>query len=64
MYCERKQKGEGIIIHFSKEISLPSELHKVVDNMNNEFEICIMKIPEQYSWEYKKFKRNNKESIY
>tara|TARA_X000000368_G_scaffold128971_1_gene101414 strand:- start:332 stop:781 length:450 start_codon:yes stop_codon:yes gene_type:complete len=64
MYCERKQKGEGFVIHFSKEISLPSELQKGVDKMNNEFEKCIMKIPEQYSWEYKKFKRNNKESIY
>ena len=64
MYCERKQKGEGFIVHFSKEISLPPELQKGVDKMNNEFEKCIMKIPEQYSWEYKKFKRNNKESIY
>jgi len=64
MYCERKQKGEGFVIHFSNEISLPSELQKGVDKMNNEFEKCIMKIPEQYSWEYKKFKRNNKESIY
>jgi lauroyl/myristoyl acyltransferase len=64
MYCERKKKGEGFIIHFSKEINLSSELQEGVDKMNNEFEKCIMKIPEQYSWEYKKFKRNNKESIY
>ena len=35
---ERKQKGEGFVIHFSKEISLPSELQKGVDKMNNEFE--------------------------
>ena len=47
-----------------EEINLSSELQEGVDKMNNEFEKCIMKIPEQYSWEYKKFKRNNKESIY
>jgi lauroyl/myristoyl acyltransferase len=32
--------------------------------MNIEFENCIMKAPEQYSWEYKKFKRTNLNSQY
>jgi len=32
--------------------------------MNYEFEKCIMEIPGQYAWEYKKFKRNGPQSIY
>ena len=37
---------------------------KRVDRMNNEFEECIIRIPEQYSWEYKKFKRSIHKTIY
>ena len=32
--------------------------------MNNEFEKFIMKLPGQYAWEYKKFKRTKKVSMY
>jgi len=35
-----------------------------VDKMNYEFEKCIMNIPGQYSWEYKKFKRTGSGHIY
>ena len=35
-----------------------------VDKMNNEFEKCIMQLPGQYSWEYKKFKRSVNKTIY
>jgi len=64
MYCERKEKGKGFIIHFDSKIDLSSNIQDGVDKMNNEFEKCIMKLPGQYSWEYKKFKRTELDSIY
>ena len=64
MYCERKEKGEGFIIHFQNKIDFSSDDKEGVDRMNNEFEKCIMKLPGQYSWEYKKFKRTKKNNIY
>jgi KDO2-lipid IV(A) lauroyltransferase len=64
MYCERKEKGKGFVIHFDSKIDLSSNIQDGVDKMNNEFEKCIMKLPGQYSWEYKKFKRTGLDSIY
>ena len=64
MYCERKEKGKGFVIHFDSKIDLSSNIQEGVDKMNNEFEKCIMKLPGQYSWEYKKFKRTGLDSIY
>ena len=64
MYCERKENGKGFVIHFDSKIDLSSNIQDGVDKMNNEFEKCIMKLPGQYSWEYKKFKRTELESIY
>ena len=64
MYCERKEKGEGFIIHFHNKIDFSSDDKEGADKMNNEFEKCIMKLPGQYAWEYKKFKRTKKVSIY
>ena len=64
MYCERKENGRGFIIHFDSKIDLSSDIQEGVDKMNNEFEKCIMKLPGQYSWEYKKFKRTELDSIY
>ncbi len=64
MYCERKENGEGFVIHFDSKIDLSFNIQDGVDKMNNEFEKCIMKLPGQYSWEYKKFKRTELDSIY
>ena len=64
MYCERKKNGRGFVIHFDSKIDLSSDIQEGVDKMNNEFEKCIMKLPGQYSWEYKKFKRTELDSIY
>ena len=64
MYCERKENGKGFVIHFDNKIDLSSNIQDGVDKMNNEFEKCIMKLPGQYSWEYKKFKRTKLDSIY
>ena len=64
VYCERRKKAQGFNIYFSNEIDLSHDVQEGVDRMNNEFEECIMTIPEQYSWEYKKFKRSVNKTIY
>ena len=64
VYCERRKKAQGFNIYFSNEIDLSHDVQEGVDRMNNEFEECIMSIPEQYSWEYKKFKRSTHKTIY
>ena len=64
VYCERRKKAQGFNIYFSDEIDLSHDVQEGVDRMNNEFEECIMTIPEQYSWEYKKFKRSVNKTIY
>ena len=64
VYCERRKKAQGFNIYFSDELDLSHDVQEGVDRMNNEFEECIMTIPEQYSWEYKKFKRSVNKTIY
>ena len=64
VYCERRKKAQGFNIYFSNEIDLSQDVQEGVDRMNNEFEECIISIPEQYSWEYKKFKRSTHKTIY
>ena len=64
VYCERRKKAQGFNIYFSNEIDLSHDVQEGVDRMNNEFEECIISIPEQYSWEYKKFKRSIHKTIY
>tara|TARA_B100001250_G_scaffold342100_1_gene310294 strand:- start:617 stop:1492 length:876 start_codon:yes stop_codon:yes gene_type:complete len=58
--CIRK-KGGLFKILFSNELKDFSKLssQEGVDIMNKELENCIMKAPEQYAWEYKKFKHSN-----
>ena len=64
MYCERKSNASGFVIHFQESIDLKQGTQEGVDRMNIEFEKCIMELPGQYSWEYKKFKRTSLQSIY
>ena len=64
MYCERKRNASGFIIHFQESMDLKQGTQEGVDRMNIEFEKCIMELPGQYSWEYKKFKRTSLKSIY
>ena len=64
MYCERKRNASGFVIHFQESIDLKQGTQEGVDRMNIEFEKCIMELPEQYSWEYKKFKRSRLKAIY
>ena len=35
-----------------------------VDIMNKELEKCIMSAPEQYAWEYKKYKHSTQDDPY
>ena len=64
MYCERKRNASGFVIHFQESIDLKQGTQEGVDRMNIEFEKCIMELPGQYAWEYKKFKRTSLQSIY
>ena len=59
MFCIRKKDGV-FEINFSDELQNFSTLNAQdgVDTMNKELEKCIMKAPEQYAWEYKKFKHS------
>ena len=57
-----RQRGRNIFkIVFSKPIPnmevLPTK--DSINLMNRELEKCIMKAPEQYAWEYKRFKHSN-----
>ena len=64
--CLRQNRGQGFKITFSKKISQLNELgvQDGVNLMNRELEKCIMKAPEQYAWEYKRFKHSTFESPY
>ena len=64
MYCERKKNASGFVIHFKESIDLKQGTREGIDRMNIEFEKCIMELPGQYAWEYKKFKRTSLQSIY
>ena len=43
---------------------MPPTTKEGVDTMNKELEKCIMLAPEQYAWEYKKYRRAGNENIY
>jgi len=64
--CLRQNRGQGFKITFSKKISQLNDLgvQDGVNLMNRELEKCIMKAPEQYAWEYKRFKHSTFESPY
>ena len=64
--CLRRSRGQGFKIIFSKKINKLNDLdvQEGVNLMNRELEKCIMKAPEQYAWEYKRFKHSTFESPY
>ncbi|HIK72484.1 MAG TPA: hypothetical protein EYF97_04350 [Gammaproteobacteria bacterium] len=65
IFCTRVSDGKGFKIKFSKEIAgMDLDLQSSVDRMNEELEKCIMNSPEQYSWEYKRYKHSSIEGIY
>ena len=64
--CLRQDRGQGFRIIFSERINKLNDLdvQDGVNLMNRELEKCIMKAPEQYAWEYKRFKHSTFESPY
>jgi len=64
MVCIREAKGNGFKLIFSSQLEMPPTIKEGVDTMNKELEKCIMLAPEQYAWEYKKYKRAGNEDLY
>ena len=64
--CIRLKKGKGYKVIFSERIEKLNTLgvSEGVNLMNTELEECIMKAPEQYAWEYKRFKHSNFKNPY
>ena len=63
--CIRKGNGKFQMI-YSEELKDFSRLSQQegVDIMNKELEKCIMSAPEQYAWEYKKYKHSTQDDPY
>jgi KDO2-lipid IV(A) lauroyltransferase len=65
VYCLRKPCGKGFEVIYSHEIEgMDLDMQSSVDRMNEELEKCIMKAPEQYAWEYKRYKHSGLKDIY
>ena len=64
--CIRLKKGKGYKVIFSERIEKLNTLSvsEGVNLMNTKLEECIMKAPEQYAWEYKRFKHSNFKNPY
>ena len=64
--CIRLKKGKGYKVIFSERIEKLNTLgvSEGVNLMNTELEECIMKAPEQYAWEYKRFKHSKFKNPY
>ena len=60
VYCLRRKRGKSYKIIFSEEMeSMQGLSHEsFINRMNRELENCIMNAPEQYSWEYKRYKHS------
>ena len=64
MVCIRGPKGNDFKLIFSPKLEMPNTIKEGVDTMNKELEKCIMLAPEQYAWEYKKYRRSGNENHY
>ena len=64
MVCIRGPKGNDFKLIFSPQLEMPNTIKEGVDTMNKELEKCIMLAPEQYAWEYKKYRRAGNEDHY
>ena len=64
MVCIREAKGNGFTLIFGPQLEMPPTIKEGVDTMNKELEKCIMLAPEQYAWEYKKYRRVGNEDPY
>ena len=64
MVCIRGPNGNDFKLIFSPQLEMPHTIKEGVDTMNKELEKCIMLAPEQYAWEYKKYRRAGNEDHY
>lgn len=64
MVCIRGPKGNDFKLIFSPQLEMPHTIKEGVDTMNKELEKCIMLAPEQYAWEYKKYRKASNENHY
>ena len=64
MVCIRGPKRNDFKLIFSPQLEMPNTIKEGVDTMNKELEKCIMLAPEQYAWEYKKYRRAGNEDHY
>jgi len=58
-YAERLPLGKGYHLHFiaPQQVIRNCEQDMALQLMNNNIEMCINKIPEQYQWGYKRFRK-------
>lgn len=65
VFCCRQKNSKKFYLEFSDEIQgMDINLQSSVDRMNEQLEECIMNAPEQYAWEYKRYKHSSLEDIY
>ena len=65
VFCIRKPGELGFEVTYSEEIEgMDLDMQSSVDRMNEELEKCIMNAPEQYAWEYKRYKHSGLKDIY
>ena len=65
VYCLRRPRGKGFEVTYSQEIEgMDLDIQSSVDRMNEELEKCIMIAPEQYAWEYKRYKHSGLKDLY
>ena len=65
VYCLRKPEVKGFEVFYSQEVEgMDLDIQSSADRMNEELENCIMIAPEQYAWEYKRYKHSGLQDIY
>lgn len=56
IYGKRVPKGFHLVVREADPAIKDSDLRKSLDALNHSVELCVMEVPEQYQWEYKRFK--------
>ena len=65
MCCIRKKENGSYKIIFSKRLAdMNEDITTSVNTMNNALEKCIMIAPDQYAWEYKRYKHSSNKDYY
>lgn len=56
IYGKRMPKGFHLVVREADPAIHDADLRKSLDALNHSIELCVMEIPAQYQWEYKRFK--------